>query len=82
MKVKAIESGFYGKYRNAGEDFFIKDESELGSWMEVIEEANQTYIDIKEPVPLIEEKEPDTLPVEPVEKQDETEDIDDVPGWV
>ncbi len=39
MKVKAIESGFYGKYRNTGEDFFIKDESELGSWMEVIEEA-------------------------------------------
>lgn len=36
MQVKATKAGFYGKRRATGEEFCIKDETELGSWMELV----------------------------------------------
>jgi hypothetical protein len=41
MKVKATKIGFYGKLRKVGEVFTIKDEKELGSWMEEVKELKK-----------------------------------------
>ena len=41
MKVKAIKKGFYGKLRRVGDQFEIRNEKELGSWMEKIKEVKK-----------------------------------------
>lgn len=39
FKVKATKLGFYGGLRRReGDEFTVADKSELGSWMEVLEE--------------------------------------------
>lgn len=38
MKVKATAKGFYGKFRHIGDEFEIRNEKELGSWMKVLEQ--------------------------------------------
>ena len=49
MKVKATKIGFYGKLQRVGEVFIIKDEKELGSWMEEVKEVKKvkTKVSIK-----------------------------------
>ena len=41
MKVKALKLGFYGKRRYEGDEFEIENESEMGSWMEAVEEEKK-----------------------------------------
>jgi len=37
MKVITTKVGFYGKLRKVGEEFEIKNDKELGSWMKKVE---------------------------------------------
>lgn len=37
MEVIATKVGFYGKLRAKGEKFTIKDEKDLGTWMEKVQ---------------------------------------------
>lgn len=37
IKVRATEPGYYGKYREAGEEFVIRKKDDMGSWMEPLE---------------------------------------------
>ena len=37
MKVITTKVGFYGKLRKVGEEFDIKNDKELGSWMKKVE---------------------------------------------
>lgn len=41
MKVKATKVGFYGKLRAVGEEFVIKNEKALGSWMKEVKEVKE-----------------------------------------
>lgn len=42
MKVKALKQGFFnGQIQREGAEFAIDDDSQLGSWMQVIEEPKQ-----------------------------------------
>ena len=36
MKVRATKQGFYGKMREAGEEFEIANKADLGKWMEPV----------------------------------------------
>ncbi len=41
MKVVTTKIGFYGKLRKVGEEFEIRNEKELGSWMKEVKEAKK-----------------------------------------
>lgn len=69
MRVKAIQVGYYEhSLRQVDSEFVIKDESELGSWMEQIEEVEAPRVSapVAKPKGFAKKAEKETRPNEDV----------------
>ncbi len=47
MKVKAVQRGYFGKLREVGDVFTIKNEKQLGSWMKPVEKSKDSVNKVK-----------------------------------
>lgn len=50
MKVVATKQGYYGGLREPGDEFTISSESDLGSWMHVVDDAQAEVGDEKDQI--------------------------------